>query len=303
MPRAIDVVAEAFQATSRGNFIQPDRVSMPDGSTLLMAAKTLEPVGTVVKVLTIRPDNPKLALPTIHATVLWIDDVSGEVIAVLEGSGLTALRTGAATGAATRRLASETAHVLAMLGAGVQAADQIRAVIAVRPITEVRIASRSVDRASALARAFSSELDSVEFTAVDTWAEAARGADVICCATPSTTPLIVAADLGPRVHINAVGAYTPAMAELGPDILAIATTIAVDQTEASLNEAGDIIQAIERGVIRIANLVELGTLLSGESTSRPHGCTIFKSVGIAAQDWAVARYAVKQALNRDDDLS
>jgi ornithine cyclodeaminase len=297
MRAAIDAVSKAFQGISRGEFIQPPRLSMPDGSTLVMVAKKKEPVGTVVKVLTIRPDNPRRSLPTIHSTVLWIDDSTGQLVAVLDGSTLTALRTGAATGAATQMLAAPNARVLAMLGAGAQAPDQIRAVLAVREIAEVRIVSRSFERAQNLATTMSSETNSARFAALNTWPEAVRGADVICCATPSATPLITTQDLGPRVHINAIGAYTPAMAELTPDLLRVATTIAVDQIEAALAEAGDVIQAVDQGSIGIDDLVELGVLLSDSQRPAATGCTVFKSVGIAAQDWAVTRYAVDQALN------
>jgi ornithine cyclodeaminase len=294
MSDAIACVAEAFQSSSRGEFVQPPRLALPDGSSLVMVAKKQVPEGTVVKVVTIQPQNRLHGLPTLHATVLWIDDATGKLTAVLEGSALTALRTGAATGAATQLLAATQARVLAMIGAGAQAPDQIRAVMAVRKIEEVRIASRTLKSAQALAAAMSSAAHSTTFTAVNTVREAVDDADVICCATTSTSPLLTSRDIGPRVHINAIGAYRADMAELSPDLLQSATTIAVDQVEATLAEAGDVIQALRQGSIRLADLVELGALLSNPPTTPPSGCTVFKSVGIAAQDWAVTRYAVSQ---------
>ena len=294
MPEAIGVVRQAFIDVSRGAIDQPPRAAVGSGSALAMIARHDDGGGTVLKAVTIRPDNPGRGLPTIQALVIWFDGLTGTPLAVLDGTSLTAMRTGAASGVATELLAPADASVLAIIGAGGQAPDQVRAVCAVRPITEVHVAARSHGSAQRLANMLGSEV-SVKIVACETVVEAVLGADVVCAATNSTKPLFAAGDLRDHVHVNAIGAYTLTMGELPADLLGTADVVAVDQVEMALAEAGDVVGAIRSGALKVGNLIEIGNLLRG-ARPRFSGRTVFKSVGIAAQDLALARLATEKAM-------
>jgi ornithine cyclodeaminase len=250
---------------------------------------------TVVKTVTISPDNARVGLPTLHALVICFDGSTGQPTTLIDGAAVTAVRTGAASGVATDLLASRDARVLTVIGSGGQAADQVEAVCTVRDIREIRIASRNRVSCQALASRLGAAKPTIRVTAHESPKEAVADADVICCATTSTHPLFSRGDLKTDVHVNAIGAYTASMCELHPEVLASARIVAVDQVEAALEEAGDIIQAVEAGAISVAALRELGSLISDSSTRPDGGLTVFKSVGIAAQDWAVARLARERA--------
>ena len=292
VPAAIDAVREAFLAASAGAIEQPTRLALEGGRALAMLAADREG-GTVLKAVTVRPGNAGGPHPVVQAVVVWFDGATGAPAAVIDGTALTALRTGAASGVATELLAPLHARVLAMIGAGGQAPDQVRAVCAVRRIGEVRVASRDPAHAVTLAARLQGELPAIRVIATGV-REAVAAADVICTATTARAPLFEAGDLAAEVHVNAVGAYTPAMCELPTDLLATASVIAVDQLGAAMAEAGDLLRAIHAGRLARERLVELGALLAAGG-ERPAGRSVFKSVGIAAQDWALARLAVERA--------
>jgi ornithine cyclodeaminase len=295
MDAAIEAVREAFVAVVEGRADQPQRLVSGDGRALAMVAK-LQPSGeTVVKAVTVFPENGSAGLPTIHALVVGFDGDTGEPAVLIDGGAVTALRTGAASGVATDLLAADDSSVLACIGSGGQAADQIDAVCAVRRIGEVRIAGRERAHSEALAARILDARPDVLVTAHASVGEAVDGADVVCCSTTATRPLFSRADLNDEVHINAIGAYTPEMCEVGPHVLAEARVVAVDQVGAALEEAGDLIQAIDAGALSVERLAELGTLLSSSEPPGKGGLTVFKSVGIAAQDWAVTTLALRRA--------
>ncbi len=296
MRAAIDAVRDGFIAGSSGGIEQPTRLALEDGRALAMLAADRQGIGMVLKAVTVRSGNPGRGLPAVQAVVVWFDGETGTPEALIDGTALTAIRTGAASGVATDLLASPDAGVLAMIGAGGQAPDQVRAVCAVRPIREVRIASRDPLHAADLAARLTLELEPVLVTAT-TIPGALAGADVVCTATTATRPLFATRDLAPAVHVNAIGAYTEAMCELPAELLAGATVVAVDLIDAALAEAGDLIQAIRGGLLQRERLVEIGTLLVRRAPP-PGGRTVFKSVGVAAQDWALARLAVDRARAR-----
>ncbi len=298
MGAAIEAVRDAFVLSSRGTLEQPTRLALKGGRALAMLAADSGDVGTVLKAITVRPDNPQRGLPAVQAVVVWFDGASGTPTALIDGTTLTALRTGAASGVATDLLARPDATVLAMIGTGGQAADQVRAVCAVREIRHVRVASRDLEHAREFAARLGRELAPVAVSATDV-RRAVVGADVVCTATTSTEPLFMASDLAPDVHVNAIGAYTAAMCELPPDLLAGAAVVAVDAIDAAMVEAGDLLRAIREGALRRDRLVEIGDLLA-RPRPRQDGRTVFKSVGVAAQDWAVARLAVERATAAGD---
>jgi ornithine cyclodeaminase len=296
MREAIDAAREAFTAVSRSLVVQPDRMSVADGSTLIMFAQGARS-DAVVKIVSIRPGNLQLGLASLQIIVLALDETTGQLKAVIDGSSLTALRTGAASGLATDLLASPEARVLALIGAGAQAADQVRAVCSVRPITELRIASLHGSSAQRLADELAQSLDGVACHAVSSPREAVADADVVCTATTSSAPLFDVSDLKDTVHINAIGAHRASMCELAPRVLRQASVLAVDHLDAALREAGDIIQALNARQIDRSDLVEIGALLDQvPPPDRGRGLSVFKSVGIAAQDWALVRSVLNRAI-------
>ncbi|MER7248567.1 ornithine cyclodeaminase family protein [Kribbella sp. NPDC000426] len=279
MSTAVDAVRDAFRELAAGNFVLPPRQIFGDGTVLVMSAYHT-PTGTaVVKKIGIALDQ----VPAIRATVIWTGD--GEQL-VADGGSITTLRTGAVVGVATDLLAHADAARLTLIGTGAQAADQVRAVLAVRRIADTTVTGRSADRAAALARQLSDEFPDVKFTPSTSIDEAIADTDIICCATSSTTPLFDADALPATVHVNAIGAFRPTMRELPRNLLTTASTVVVDQREAALEESGEIIDAINSGALPETALVELGSAL----TTPPlrEGRTVFKSVGVGAQDWAIA---------------
>jgi ornithine cyclodeaminase len=293
MTDAIESSRRAFTAAARHEITGPLRTTMSRHRVLVMPAEHTSG-SALVKVIDLQPDGWKDGLPSVGGAVLWIDADTGRISALLDATTLTALRTGAASGLATDLLAAPDSSILAMLGTGGQAADQVSAVCAVRPIREVRVFGRHAQRRSALCDELAAAHPGVSFRPADSAAGAVRGAHVICAATRSQVPLFEVGDLEPQVHINAVGAHRPDMCEVPPAAFGLATTVAIDQLEAVLAEAGDVIQAIAAGQVRPESLLEIGQLLAAPADP-PGGTTIFKSVGIAAQDWALAEVAVSRA--------
>jgi ornithine cyclodeaminase len=279
MPAAISAVRDAFLELAAGHFVLPARQIFGDGAVLVMSAYHTPTRTAVVKKIGIALDQ----VPAIRATVIWTG--AGEQL-VADGTSITTLRTGAVVGVATDLLAAPDASRLALLGTGAQAADQVRAVIAVRPITEVAVTGRNASRAADLAAALSTEFPKVTFTPGTNIDDAIATADVICCATSSSTPLFTLEALPERVHINAIGAFRPSMRELPRTLLADASLVVVDQIEAALEESGEIIDAITSGTLAQSDLLELGTALT--TKPRPTGRTVFKSVGVGPQDWSIA---------------
>jgi ornithine cyclodeaminase len=226
-----------------------------------------------VKVVSIVPGNP------VGLVVVFGED--GSPLGVVDGPTITAIRTGAGSGLATKLLAGEDAGILAMLGSGAMAYDQIEAVRTVRPIERVLVWSRDMENARLMAERVGGE-------AVRDADEAVAQADVVSCATPATTPLFDPVSVRPGTHVNAVGAFTPEMAELAPGLLERAYVV-VDDVDAAAAEAGDLIRAG-----REPNAT-LRDLLAGRAIPGSEDVTVFKSVGIAAQDVAAAGRALANA--------
>jgi ornithine cyclodeaminase len=291
MRDAIVAVEEAFVAVADGTAEQPPRLVTGDGTVLAMLARRsangAADGGTSFKAISVSQANRGSRSPTIHAIVLWFDGRTGRPRLLVEGAALTALRTGAAAGVATRLLASPTSSTLALIGAGAQAADQVRAVCATRAITEVRIFSPSAS-AERLVERLAGELPDVRLRRASSARAAVDGADVVCCATDSATPVLPADAVGERVHVNGIGSYLPTMRELPIELLARADVVAVDSRAAAMAEAGEIIDAVGAGRIAEEELVEIGVLVATPPPP-PTGLTIFKSVGVAMQDWAICR--------------
>jgi ornithine cyclodeaminase len=299
MPAAIDAVRHGFELLAAGRVSQPPRQALDDGSVLLMMARVEDHDERVVKVISVTPANAERGLPTISATVILIDGATGATTALLDGAAVTALRTGAAAGVATDILASPGARSMAMLGAGAQAPSQIRAVVAVRGIEEVRVWSRAEARSRQLVARMATEFPDIAFKA-GTIEQAIDRADIITCATRATTPLFDQRRLSGRVHINAMGAYRLDMVEIDPAIYGAAEIVAVDSIAAAREEAGDLVTALDRGLMSEDTIRLIGSI-DGIRAEPLTGTTVFKSVGVAVQDWVTAR-AVSQAATASNSI-
>jgi ornithine cyclodeaminase len=218
----------------------------------------------------------------------------------MDGTELTILRTGAASGVGTRLLARENSTHLVVIGAGAQAAGQVRAVCAVRPITTVTIVNRTLDRATTLAASLRHEFPHISITATTERTRALATADIVCLATSSTVPVFVDSEIRPGTHINGIGSYRHDMIEADPQTLGRAY-IAVDQHAPAWSEAGELIAARDAGLITAASVVEIGAIANGHAPRRTthDQITFFKSVGNAAQDVVVAQIAYQYALQNN----
>ena len=302
MRQAIEAMKGAFAQLSTGQADVPLRVALNvprhHGVTLFMPAYLADDDQMAIKIVSVFNDNPAQGLPLIHALVVVVDATTGRPAAVMDGTYLTALRTGAASGAATDLLAREETHVVAVFGAGAQGRTQLQAVCAVRPIQEVWIHDVAPERAAAYAAEMSQRL-SLPVRVAETPAEAVRQADVICTATTSTRPVFTDADVRAGTHVNAIGAYTPQMQEI-PAETVLRAKVVIDHRKASLAEAGDLLSPLRQGLMTEDHIyAELGEIAAGLKPGRtsPEEVTLFKSVGVAVQDVAAAS-AVLEAARR-----
>jgi alanine dehydrogenase len=304
MSRAVVAVKRGFAQLSAGQADIPLRSALDvprhDGVTLFMPGYLASDEQMAVKIVSVFDRNPDKGLPLIHAVVVVIDATTGQPVAVMDGAYLTALRTGAASGAATEALAREDACVAAIIGAGVQGRTQLEAVCAVRAIEKAWVYDLALEQARVYADEMEQRL-SLPVTVAGTPDEAVGDADVICTATTATSPVFDDADIRPGTHINAIGAYTPEMQELPPDTV-LRAKVVIDDYEASMAEAGDLLIPIKQGLMTAEHIyAELGDIITGQKVGRtsPEELTVFKSVGVAVQDVAVSA-AVLEAARRMD---
>lgn len=300
MTAAIEGMKSAYSQLSGGKAEMPLRSHLPTavGSTLVMPAYLPQDNSMAVKVVSVFPENSALGLPLIHALVLAVDAQTGQPVALLEGGSLTAIRTGAASGAATDILANPDAAIVAIFGCGRQARTQLEAVCTVRKIEEVRVFC--LDQAGI--ETFAAEMagqgpipTNIQVAASATTAVA--DADIICTATTSNTPVFDGMRLKPGAHVNGVGSFLPSMQEI--DLVTVQRAlVVVDSREAVWEEAGDLIIPLQNGDISADHIhAELGEIINGAVNGRttPNQITFFKSVGVAVQDAAAAGIALQYA--------
>ena len=306
MSLAVEAMKQAFAAFSDGKALVPSRIPLPiarhSGVTLIMPsfvdADTTAQQALAVKVVSLFDGNQARGLARIQAVVLVLEPDTGRPIALLDGAMLTAIRTAAASGAATDLLARRECRTVALFGSGVQAITHLFAMCAVRPIEKIFVCSRTPNKVAALIAEFAGRLAiPAELIAAESPRQALADADIVCCTTSSQTPIFEDADLKPGVHINAVGSYTPQAREVPPETVRRALVV-VDSRQAAWEEAGDLIQPLQAGLIGRGHLhAELGELVLGRQSGRADDqqVTFFKSVGLAVQDAVAARVALENA--------
>jgi alanine dehydrogenase len=302
MREAIEIVKGAFAQLSEGKAVVPLRTQLPverhEGVTLFMPAYLSESDDLGVKIVSVFPRNLEMGWPTIFALVVVVEASTGRPVAVMDGTYLTALRTGAASGAATDLLARQDARVAAVFGAGVQGRTQLLAVCEVRDIERAWVYDVNPQAAERYAQEMAGKGRAPDDLRVaSSPAEATHEADVVCTATTSKTPVFADADLKPGVHINAVGSFTLEMQEIPGQTVARAR-IVVGSREGCLSETGDLIIPIRKGLITEHDIyAELGEIAAGTKPGRESAeeITFFKSVGNAVQDVSVARRVMEEA--------
>ncbi len=310
MKQAVEAMKAAFSLLSGKRAIVPNRLHIEtpahNGTTLFMPSYVPKIRKMGLKVVSIFDDNPVNGLPAISALVILIDATNGLPLAIMEGASITALRTGAASGAATDLLARENAETAAIFGAGVQAETQFEAVCSVRKIKQALVFGRNLQNAKTFAEKMSKQL-SIPVKIVQQ-PQDLKSADIICTATNASEPLFSDEHIKPGVHINAVGAYKPDMREVPGETVTRAKVI-VDELDACMIEAGDILIPLYQGKINESHIYgELGEVASGVKKGRETAeeITFFKSVGNAVQDLVAAeeifKAAEKMRLGREVDF-
>jgi ornithine cyclodeaminase len=304
MHEAIDAMKKAYASLSDGSAVVPlrTRLPLPDGEalSLFMPAhvKAQDESALAVKVVSLFPGNPARGLAYIQAAVLVFDPETGQATALLEGSSLTAIRTGAAGGAAVDLLARPESKVVAVFGAGAQGRTQLEAACTARRLETAFVYDQNPDKV----KTFIDELKGrgpipMDLRAASEAREAVENADIICTATTSQMPVFEDSHVKPGTHISAVGSYTPDMQEVPAETLQRARVF-VDSRTACLEEAGDLIQPMRAGLFDESHICgELGEVVLGRIPGRqtPDEITYFKSVGIAVQDALAAQVALNNA--------
>ena len=295
MESCIEAMEEVLSALARGELYQPLRfvgrpADAPNMIGLMPAHRAGAASAWALKEIVVTPDNPTRGLDPHQGAVLLHDGVTGQLVAALNASPVTEIRTAAVSAVATRALARSDAKRVAILGAGVQARAHVHAMRAVLEDPEIRIWARNLDAAERLA----AEAAAVVAPSPDS---ALFGAEVVCTTTSSREPIVEHRWFAPGAHVNAVGSSIPTTRELDTETVA-ASSLFVDRRESTLNEAGDFLIPVAEGAIGADHIrAELGEVLVGAHPGRESDdeLTVFKSLGIAIEDLASAELVVRRA--------
>jgi ornithine cyclodeaminase/alanine dehydrogenase-like protein (mu-crystallin family) len=302
--RCIELMEGALRNLSEGRVVLPLRQVLikPDKTGALGSMPVIDDAAgaMAVKVISVFQGNAAKGLESHQGVVILFDGTDGRVLAILDAGAITAIRTAAASGLATRLLARRDAGDLAILGSGVQARTHLAAMMAARKIRRVRIWSPNQDHARAFAER-ESERHKHSIEVATSAKEAVAGADLICTVTASRTPVLEGEWIGPGTHINAVGSSLPTTRELDSKAVAGARLFA-DRAESVLHESGDFLMPLREGLFGESHLLgELGDLILKSIQGRidKSDITLFKSLGIAVEDLASANFLYQQAKEKN----
>ena len=298
MAACMDAMEKALKQLGRGEAQNPLRsfTWLPEKRGILGAMPALTEEAMAVKVITVMPGNHGTPYDSHMGAVILFDAQYGRPLALMDATEITAIRTAAVSGVATRTLAREDAGDLAILGTGVQGRSHLRAMLEARPLRRARVWGRSEANRSDFVRWASEELD-VEVEATADAQSAVTGADLICTATAAALPVLEGAWLSPGAHINAVGAATPTSRELDSAAMALVSHF-VDRRDSALDESGDYLIALQEGAIADDHIrAELGEVLLGGAPGRQNDqeVTLFNSLGLAVEDLAAAQLVYQEA--------
>lgn len=303
MTQCIDLVKDAFVELYQNRADVPLRLGLdvdPGRDVTLLMPAHMPKLGALgFKVVSVFQSNAERGVPVTSAMVTMVDAETGVPDAILNGSFLTQLRTGAVSGAGAQLMSREDSRNLVIIGGGAQGVTQAAAVAAVRDIERITVINRSEKSFQPFRDAVEEDWpeisDKLHFTTNPE--EPVRNADIICLATPSKQPVFDAEWVQPGTHVSGVGSFTPEMQET-PEAFVVNSRIVVDMKEHALAETGDLIIPIKKGTLKESDIVgELGGLVLGEFEGRTSADqnTFFKSVGNAVQDMVVGQYAVRTA--------
>lgn len=305
MPDAIKAVKEAAACYTNGETIIPLRANLDvkeyNGNSLYMYGYVKGSNALGVKLVSVYPDNPKLGLSACPATLILEDAKTGIVSAIMDGTYLTRLRTGALSGAATEFLSKKDSKVFALIGTGGQAEKQLDAVLAVRDIEEVRVYSRNFENVERFIDKVKNDKKQ-RFVACKSSDEAIDNADIITAVTVANDPVFDGKKIKKGAHINGVGSYTPTMSEIDEYIVCNAGKIIVDTMDGTINETGDFLKPMKKGIFKKEMITgELGDLVQGKCKSRENDdeITFFETTGSAVYDLVTGQkiYELAKAKN------
>ncbi|MGO1580180.1 MAG: ornithine cyclodeaminase family protein [Peptoniphilaceae bacterium] len=307
MEDAIQADKNALELYSRGKSIVPLRVNIDakeyEGQNLYMPGLVGDAAG--LKIVSVYPNNISKGLTSVPASMILLDEKTGQVASLMDGTYLTRLRTGAVAGAGTDLLARKDSSVFALFGTGGQARYQLEAVLTIRTINQVYVYDIDQDRAKQFAEEMTvlyGEKFNVKINSVSNPKEAVENADIITSVTTSKKPVFDFKDVKKGSHINGVGSYTPDMQEIPGELFKEASKIYLDTREGVLNESGDLINPLKEGIITESDITgELGDLIAGKTIGREaeDEITIFETTGTAVLDLLVAKAIYKKAAEKD----
>lgn len=297
----IPVMSEALASLARNEVYQPLRmVVRPPGAGGVMGLMPSHRAGESgaygVKIVCIFPENPKKGLDAHQGSVMLLSGETGELLALMNASAITAIRTAAVSAVATQVLARADASELSIIGSGVQARTHIEAMACARQIKRARVASRSFENAIAFAEEMRPRYG-FPIEPVETVEQAVSGADLVVLATTAGEPVVKREWIAPGAHLNAVGSSIPSTREVDSALMN-ASSLFVDRRESTINEAGDYLLALKEGAIGPDHIrAELGEILIGTAQGRASAdeITLFKSLGLAVEDLASAEYLYRKA--------
>lgn len=305
MKDAIEADKKCYAQFNQGKFQVPLRacINGKDGNYLFMPAYNEEMRAAGLKIVNIIPGNPAKGLPASIGQVLLIDGETGAVIALMDGTYVTALRTAAASGAAFELFGVKDAKIGAMIGTGSQAMCQLEAMLTARPLKEVRVAARNFEKTKKFVEEAKKELGhyGVEIIACDDTNKAVDGADLVILVTVSETPVCSAEFFKPGCTISAVGAYTYDMQELDPKVFDKCSKIYFDSVDAVLSESGDILRPLDEGTLSKDQFTgDIGRYILGEIPGRESDdeIIVYENVGIGALDLTAAAEIYAKAVEQ-----
>ncbi|GLQ05114.1 ornithine cyclodeaminase family protein [Sneathiella chinensis] len=304
MTEAIDVVEKTMIAVARGTETLPLRTAIPVGGGNMMGVMPgaiSDPACFGVKLVSLFPGNPDKGLSSHRGAIVLFEAETGGAIAMMDAGLLTAVRTAAASGAATRALARKDATTLTLVGYGEQAEHHLDAICAVRPISRVQVVGRSTEKAAAFADRAKTRYPDLEITAGTDIQSAVQSAHIVCTVTASPTPLLNGDWVRPGTHLNVVGSSIPSMREVD-DATVLKSSIWVDYRPSWEAQAGEIVDMVAAGTLTTDYLQgEIGAVYSGDLPGRTDAdqITFYRSLGVAAQDLAAAHHVLNKAIQNN----